>query len=409
MNIPEVLSLVSTYAHLKAERILLSNQVSADATVRRAVATQIALASNLTKKLPTWAKAGVYIPRHINMEQASSEATALYKQRFVNEADTLLDLTGGMGVDFWAMASVCRYAHYIERDEELYEASEYNLSRLLPKGRYETHRANSMLELERWIHNCKPTLIYVDPARRAEGQTHQRVYAIEDCTPSLNEIMERLLAMFEGSDAPMPRLLVKLSPMLDIKHCLQSIPMLNAITIIAHRSEVKELLLDIRLNKSPSSIEEIELTAVDILGSGGEQYFRATWQDENCPCPIANRLGHYLYEPNAALMKLGMFNYIGRFFNLAKLHQHTHLYTSDTYVENFPGRVFEIDEVLPYQSKIIKNLNKSLAGTQISCRNFPLTPDKLREKLKLKDCSTTTLFATKLSDDRLALIRCHRL
>ncbi len=400
MNIPEILRLAQEYATHTPDRIALSKTIGSDAEERRAVALQVSLSSSLRRKLPSWAEARVFIPHSLNLEQSSSEETALHKRRFVTKGDTLLDLTGGMGVDFWAMASVCKRGVYVEQDDALYEASAFNLPRLMHSEEHQYIRANSMEVLEELIQTYAPTLIFVDPARRINQQADQRVFAIEDCNPSLIDLQERLRALPRTS---IPRLVAKLSPMLDVKHCLTRLQSVVAVWVVALKGEVKELLLELCPDVEPRPINDIPLYAVDLVG-GEEQVFEGTFAEEQTPCPIAESLGTCLYEPNGSIMKLGLYHQVGRAFALKKLHQHTHLYTSTELIPSFPGRIFKVEQIYPYQSKVIKQLSRHIDGAQITCRNFPISADKLRQKLHLKENSKATIVATTLYDGSQVLI-----
>lgn len=455
----KILELCQEYKGLSAERILLSKQSTLSLELKRAVASQLKLIHKLRSKLPLWAEKGVYIPQSLNLEQASGQETALYKQSFIHPEDCLLDLTGGLGVDFWAMCDKAYRGIYVEQDEALYQATCYNLKKLLPPSKFYCFRGDAMICLEELIFRHNPTIIYLDPARRAEQQADKRLYAIEDCSPSVYEVLERIEALELKKP---PRLLVKLSPMLDIKHCLRTLPQLVGLTALSLRSEVKELLLELQpYNRNKTQIQSLSgadlkilasdnsipvvlggadsegnrvigasthsisgdtlspnvvapwihlpLKAVDLRGDGLVRLFSSSLaQEEASPCPLAKHMGSYLYEGNAAVMKLGLFDMLGRAFDLYKLHPNSHLYTGDSYRVDFPGRILRIQEVIPYQSKYIKQLKKRLAGVQITCRNFPLSADLLRKKLGLPECSETTLVATRLYDNSYVLLLCQR-
>lgn len=410
MNIEQLVQLTQQYKEFSPERIALSQSIGASPEERKAIATQVKLLKGLERKLPSWAKTGVYIHTHLNLEQSSSETTALYKQRFVQPNDTLLDLTGGIGVDFWAMSQVAYRSIYTEQDIQLYKASLHNLKKLLPQQDFICIEGNSMLMLEQLIAEYRPSLIYVDPARREDQQAHKRVYAIEDCSPSLHELIQHL------QTKPKPtqpiRILAKLSPMLDVKHTLRSIPQTDKVYSIAHRGEVKELLLEINPfskltdSKCEDYINNVPLIACNIDSQGIAHTFESCFTKEISPCPIATDLGKYLYEPNGAILKLGLYNSIGTHTNTLKLHPHSQFYTSDEIIADFPGRKFEITEVIPYQSKLIKQLHKRISKAQITCRNFPLSADDLRKKLKLTDSSEATIVATTLYDGSHILLLC---
>lgn len=400
LNIPGILSLVELYATISPDRVLLSRSIGASVEERRALALQLSLLPTLRRKLPLWAEAKVFIPHSLNLEQASSQEAALSKRRFVGEEDVLLDLTGGMGVDFWAMASVASQGIYVEQDDALYQASAFNLPRLMPMGEHKYIHANSLDVLEELIATYRPTIVFVDPARRVNQQADQRVFAIEDCSPSLIDLEQRIASLGQQHSL---RLLAKLSPMLDVKHCLGYLSSITAVWAVAIKGEVKELLLELRPGSKHSSINDTPLYAVD-LGSGREQVFEGSFAREQWMCPIAEKLGTYLYEPNGAIMKLGLYQQIGCAYGLKKLHQHTHLYTSDELLPDFPGRTFKVERLYPYQSKVIKQIGRELDGAQITCRNFPMNADKLRLKLRLRENSQATLLATTLYDGSQVLI-----
>ena len=137
------------------------------------------------KKLPSWtAVAGVVYPPHLNMEQCSSEPTALYKLSIISrlmqkraqdatktgelaqekssKATTMVDLTGGFGVDFSFMSRNFQHAVYVERNESLCTIARKNFP-LLGMTNTEVCCAEAVDYLE----NMRPVdLIFMDPARR---------------------------------------------------------------------------------------------------------------------------------------------------------------------------------------------------------------------------------------------------
>jgi hypothetical protein len=108
----------------------------------------------------------------------------------------------------------------------------------------------------------------------------------------------------------------------------------------------------------------------------------------------------YLYEPNASIMKAGLYKTVANRYNLQKLHPNTHLFTSDELVENFPGRSFKVERVTKVQRKEIQDIDKA----NLSIRNFPGNVAELRKKLKLKDGGDIYIFATTLNDNSKVLI-----
>ena len=152
---------------------------------------------------------------------------------------TILDLTGGLGVDSWAFAQVAERVVYFERNEELAAAAGRNFQRLGAGNidvRCETVTPQTELP--------EADLIYADPARRdAAGR---KVFLLEDCTPDILTLLPMLLKKA-------PAVLVKLSPMADLAMLAERLgPALREIHVVECDGEVKELLcLLLRDNSSP--------------------------------------------------------------------------------------------------------------------------------------------------------------
>ena len=413
-EIEHILALTQQYQTTSPERILLGKGAMSREE-RTLVALQLSARVALSRRLPRWAEVGAFVPSSLALEQCSSEEAAEYKRRFAREDDHLLDLTGGMGVDFAALRAMTAHGVYVERQEELASAAAYNLPRLLPTQPSEVICGESLELLPELLERYRPSLIYLDPARREGGDLHRRVYAIEDCEPDLRELLPRLRSLYTSLGHPLPRLLVKLSPMLDITHTLQSVPNVTELHIVAVRGEVKELLLslDLSLGEGMPEAGAVTITAANLLGSERPaQIFtqpRALAHEGELTASSATELSTYLYEPNAALMKSGLFKTLAETFALKPLHPSTHLYTSSHRVVEFLGRVFEVRAVHPFASSTLRRLGRELGAAQISCRNFPLSPEALRAKLGIKDSDAQTLFALTLSPSIPLMVLCHRL
>ena len=412
--IHHILSLQETYRGTSPDRILLGKG-SLSREERTALALQLTAESALRRKLPSWHTAGVFLPSSLTLEQCSSEEAAHYKARFATPTDRLIDLTGGFGVDFWALTSITGQGVYVERQADLVVAARANLPRLLPEAKLSLIYGESIPQLRELITTHQPTLIYLDPARREGEDTTRRVYAIEDCEPSLHTLLSELHALYRELSLPFPRLLVKLSPMLDVVHTLRSIPGVKELHVVSVRGEAKELLLLIDLERATEKPqpEEVTIIAQDLRPDGSVPEFslvRALAQEEQEEAHYASAPLRYLFEPHAALMKTGLFRCIGSAYGVQALHPNTHLYTSEHLPEGkFPGRVFEVDRIYPFASSQLKAIGREIQQAEITCRNFPLRPEALRSRLRLKDGGSKTLLALTASDGAHLLILCHRL
>ena len=220
-------------------------------------------------------------------------------------------------------------------------------------------------------------LIFIDPARR---DSHGgKVFRLEDCTPNVIELLPTLLA--HGK-----RLMLKLSPMLDLTQAVKELSQVSwDIYIVALKNEVKEVLL---LSGGTGKITAIDLAKKD-------QAFVFTREEESAARPEYSEYSDYsekyLYEPNAAILKAGAYKLVGVRFGLQKLEVNTHLYCSNQLVENFPGRVWEIKS---------ERVNvERMKGEQVNviCRNYPLTPEQLKKKLHLRDGGTAFVIGCRVN------------
>lgn len=404
----QILHWAEQYATLGADRLLLGRN-DVPQPLRRYVAEQITLMPNLRTKLPSyWAK-GLYVARGINLEQCTSEVCAHFKASLMADYRLrVLDLTGGLGVDFLALSAGAERAIYVERDEETFHAAEFNLPRLHTAHELHLYTGDAMELLPALLVEHRSTLLYIDPARRADADPNKRVYGIEDCSPNIIELIE----MFQRTPADLrpDRVLVKLSPMLDVRHTLAQVKGVTHVHIIAYRGEVKELLLTIApKGDALPAIEFIPISSVNLHPSAEPQAFSASFaQEAQAQISYTATLGAYVYEPNAAVMKSGLFACLAQTYQLKGLHPNSHLFTGDALLTDFPGRCFSLEEVIPFQSSMMKQLRKRIPEAMIATRNFPLRPEELRRKLGIRDAGAQFLLGTTLSDGALVLLLCRQ-
>lgn len=371
-------------------RLLLSASKYPDVDVPFAV-EQLLARRQIKDKLPTWYQNDALVfPAKITAEQSSSEQTALYKQRLINAEDALCDLTGGLGIDSYYFSRKAKSVTYIERFPAYCEAAVANFE-VLGADNITVLQGDST-ELAGQIEGID--LFYIDPARRGDG--NRRVFALQDCEPDLPKLLPKLLQRA-------PKVIAKLSPMADIQMTLDLLPGTQEIHVLSVRNECKELLFVMGRGET---MADLPLHCVHFDASGEEQSFTFTLTEEQQICvSLADKVGSYLYEPNASLLKAGAFKSIAARLQLHKLHVSSHLYTSDQPVMDFPGRIFLIDEVIPFHSKLCKQLAKLVPQANITVRNFPLSVDELRKKTRIREGGSVYLFATTLASDEKVLIK----
>lgn len=363
-----------------------------------AAATQIAGWQAARTKIPTWAATdGILYPPHLSMEQCSSELTADYKAAIIaqagSERHSLTDLTGGFGIDFSALAAEFERVDYVERQEVLCELASHNFP-LLGLKHATVHQADAT----EYLQGMEPvSWLFLDPARR-DGHGGKTV-AIADCEPDV-ALLEPLLLAKAG------RVLLKLSPMLDLSQALHTLKHVVQAHVVAVGGECKELLLVLAADAALQP-DEVPICCVNLPAAANIFTF-SRQEEQNAPCIYADAPRAYLYEPHAALLKAGAFRSLASIYKVEKLHPNSHLYTSDTQVEGFPGRTFRIDGWSGFGKREVKELLKGEKKANLTVRNFPASVAELRKRLKLSEGGNIYLFATTLADGQKVLIRCSK-
>lgn len=356
------------------------------------------------EKIPTWyACQGIEYPHRLSLEQCSSEDTARYKASLV-QGDTLVDLTGGMGVDCFFLSQHVAHTTYVEQQAELCALARHNFTCL---GQ---HIAVVNASCQDYLPNMDAVdTIFIDPARR--DSKGGKVALLADCTPNLLEIGPALLQKCQT-------LLIKLSPMIDIDSVLKVFPSTYEVHIVAVKNECKEVLVCVKGEWRDEKGGAFPAGPSTGSGTAGKEPciicanlplhskpFVFTRHDE-ATCKVAySQPLTYLYEPNASILKAGAFKQVAAQYGLYKLHPNSHLYTSTALIDAFPGRIFSIQRITKVQRKEIPNIEKA----NLSIRNFPGSVADLRKKLKLKEGGDTYIFATTLYDNSKALIVCNKL
>lgn len=381
---------------------------------------QIASRQIAKEKIPTWyAISSLLYPKHLSMEQCSSEQTArykallakrLYQQLLDNKSinhnnqipyfthkDTMfVDLTGGFGVDFSFMASAFSKSVYVEQQKELCQIMQHNLPLL-----HLEHTAVVCCDAVSYLqHLSFATVIYIDPARRnANGG---KTVAIADCTPNVLEIKKLLLdkSLFT---------IVKLSPMLDwhlaVAQLNKQIDCVREIHIVSVHNECKELVFV--LSKQWQAPLKVYCVNND------EAFVCTATEAEQTPVNILVeedvQTGQYLYEPHSAVMKTGCFAAIAKQYAVQQIAINSHLFVSKNKILNFPGRKFKIVNIVTMQKNKLKEHLQHIKQANITVRNFPLSVADLRKRLHIKDGGDVYIFATTDATLRKLLIICEKI
>lgn len=349
---------------------------------------QIAAKQKAKTKLPTWFKSeNIIYPSKISVEQTSSEKTAKYKALIVS-GNSLIDLSGGFGIDDYYFAKNFQKVTHCEINEDLSQIVKHNFKQLKVSN-IECLAGNST-EILREL-NQQFDCIYVDPSRR--NDVKGKVFMLKDCEPNVPELLD---FYFTYSD----KVIIKTAPILDIQAGLNELKFVKNIHIVALENEVKELLWEIEKDFT----DEFSIITVNIEKDNIQKSKIKISDDSQSKYSLPQ---NYLYEPNASLLKSGKFENIGNLFNVNKLHQHSHLFTSKNLVE-FQGRRFKIVNSLPFDKETGKKylLKQKM---NVATRNFPLKPEDIKKKFKIIDGGTVFAFFTTNIENQKIVLLCEKI
>lgn len=360
-----------------------------------AAITQIECRQKFSKKLSETLGGNPHFlfPDVLSGEQSTSDLLASFHTTLIAEGERVIDLTAGLGIDCLHFAKKAHHVTAIEINPLKAEALKKNLG-----GNAEVACADCRDYLTAYRGKAYDS-VFIDPARRADDGS--RVYALDQCEPDVTAMTEDIFGIAR-------RLIIKMSPMLDISHTISSLPTAKRVIALGTRTECKEL---IAVCEREDRIGEPKIEAITLLSDGHESrlaFFREEELESEATYTVP-KAGEYLYEPYPAVMKAAPFRLLSKRYGVDKLHPNTHLYTSVTIARNFPGEISVIRDVLPYRSGVIKRIKKIYPRINVAARNFDITADAVRKKLGVKDGGELKITATRAIDDNPILIVAERI
>jgi len=380
----DIQDFITTHINFNIHELILKGSPFEGIDIKEIIG-QIEAKKKCELKLKTWFDTpGIYFPNKLNIEQTSSETAALIKSEFM-QGQTMVDLTGGFGVDSYYFSKQFKSVVHCEMNPELAEIAGHNF-KVLGIENIKSHTIDGI----EFLKSCQQTFdwIYVDPSRR-DAQKNKK-FLIEDCSPNV-VTYQGLFFKYANN------VLIKMSPMLDISVGIEALKYVKNIYVVAVKNEVKELLF----HQEKGFDGQANIHTLNSHPKGDEQFSFELVEEETAEA-IYSLPKRYLYEPNAAVMKSGAFKLISEQFKLDKLDTHTHLYTSDERLENFPGKIYAISNAHPYQKKPLK---KAIGGLKanVKTRNFSEKIEVLKTLFKLSDGGDLYLFFTTSNANKMVI------
>ena len=353
---------------------------------------QIKARQQAKQKLPSWyLNDDLIFPPGISIEQCSSERAAIFKSRKYSGV-CFLDLTGGTGIDTLALSKRFKKGVYVEPSKELCELFKHNAA-ILNGNHIQINEQSAEVFLKE--NEDTYDLIYLDPSRRDEYD--QRVYRLDACLPNCIELLPLLLDKSE-------KVLIKASPMLDIRQAIADLNYVRLVQTVAIDNEMKEVLLHIERGCEG----ETQIEAWNLVKENEEQSFAFTHAHEKGVDASYRTPQTFLYDVNVAIMKAGAFKSVAKQYNLKKLGVHTHLYTSENLIADFPGRVFKIEEnVKPSKKQVLKSIPSKKVN--VITRNYPSSTNEVKKKFNLHDGGDRYAFFCDVVEIGATCLLCSRI
>ncbi len=393
------------------------------------------------------------------LEQSSGYAVATWRAGRFNRP-VIADMTGGLGVDTAAWASGGSLVYYCEKNGNLAAVARHNHELMGLPGRifYHCGDAGSLIDGNwnegKWHAGKAPEtkppklldLLYLDPSRRVSGR---RVYAIDECEPAVLELLPLMRRIA-------PEFLIKLSPMIDLQELARLIPECRWIGVVSCDGEVREVLAygafgpgspddepvireAVILNKNGTVQHRFRSDESPVNGTSGERQqndpskLTASGRTLSEPAKGMNaeamegttdtsgtgiadtsakgttvkpEAGMWLFVPDPALVKADMLDRCCERYGLNRMHHKSGYLVGETPVSDFPGKCHEIDYVLDYKPRLIRNWlpGQDLEKVHIHVNSFPMSVEQLYRTLDCQMGEKGHLFFTRTHDSSYIML-----
>lgn len=312
-------------------------------------------------------------------EQCTSDTLAAWHATLVAPGLAVVDMTAGLGIDILHLASKAVTAVAVERQQALADALVWNAKGLGADNL--TVLCGDSMEL---LAQRKLTgnVLFADPARRADDGA--RVFALADCEPDARRIVEL------ARECGFARVILKLSPMLDITATARDLPACTDIYAVGTRTECKELVATVDLNADSPTANDVNVHAVTLTGVDDESPVTLSCPLQALsgalPQPAAGmpKAGDWVTEPWPAVMKAAAYNVYCNEYGLTPVSANSHVFWSTDKPATAAGQARRVIDVVPWQSRNIKRFKSRYPLAQVAVRNFGMSAEALRQRLDVR-------------------------
>lgn len=373
--------------HLSGESFLLRDKGSTNFE-KALLANQLNLYTKVKHKLPTFHQMHCWVSPK-SFEQCSSELSAKFKSSLF-QGKSMLDLSGGLGVDDWAFSKNFETIISLDPDDSLNELVKVNYQKL---GVTNIERLSISAEefLQKSL-TANFDLVFLDADRR---NPQGKDYSLEGGLPSYPALANQLFTIAK-------QIVLKLSPMIDLTYLKEKLTYLEKIIVVGDKQEVKEILALIR----PGFNGKISTEAYVLDQT--ETYLK--WPQQKEITLDKNKPGDYLVEAHNVLVKSELAqDYLNT--NGAALWGKSGILGIFRFEPNaWMGRIFRLIQTMPYQKAIFKAYLKDhqIKKANFNRRNFPATVEELRKTFGVTEGGDDYFFFSSQLDGSLIFCHCKK-
>lgn len=313
------------------------------------------------------------------LEMASAEVVAAHtSQRFAG-LDKVLDLCCGIGGDMLALAVKANHVIAVDQEALSLEMAHANARANALDEKIDCISADVISFMNSGLF-APVDAIFIDPSRRAGVAAARQP---ERYSPPLSWCLGLLQYT--------PRLAIKVSPAMDYHVALSGLA--AEVEIISLHGECKEALLWLGEFRSTERRATVLPGAHTISSDGLEE-------DRIAP------IGAWFYEPDAAVVRAHLIQHLAAQYRLWRIDEDIAYLSGDQYLTSPYMTGYQVLEIIPWS---LKRLNvaltkRNIGRVTIKKRGFPLTPEALHPKLKLKGTQAAILLCTQAQGQHVVVI-----
>ncbi len=340
-------------------------------------------------KLPTF-KENNCIFTQKSFEQSTAESIAILKSNLFSGSNILI-LAGGLGVDDWAFSKTFETVISTDKDAELNEIAMYNFENL------------NCVNIERITQNAEDFIlqnsekkfnyIYIDPDRRGTGKKEIL----------LSEHLPNVIKMFPELSKISDNILIKCSPLYDIKMAHIELPPLTNCYSLSYKGEMKELLLHINLkNENDCEYHCIDIDDQKTISYSIKKDTLSTRMEKLQDLKLP-----YFYDLGASIVKMRLNNDYASELNLKSIDIKVPFYMSESNIDRFIGKKFKVISIFDKSDKSFEKYLKqaNIKEINIKVRGLNYNSTDLLKKWRLKEGGLSIIYVFPFKNEvKIALL-----